>query len=58
MSVVYLFIGRSLGTIVQVLDLGELELVTQGILIGIGQIISCIECAIELYALLRQVLAL
>ena len=58
MSVVNLLLRCSLGAIVQVLYLGELELVTQGILIGIGQIISCIERAIELYTLLGKVLAL
>lgn len=58
MSVVNLLFGCSLGAIVQVLYLRELELVPQGILIGIGQVISGIERAIKLYALLGKVLAL
>ena len=60
MAVVYLVIltGCSLHTVVHILNIRQLELVSRGVLIGVGEVITCIKRTVELYVLLGQVLCL
>ena len=52
-------VGRSLlRAVVLITHVAQLELMSVSLLIGIGEVIACVERAIELYAALREVLLL